>query len=302
MIKLPSQTDRLLLLILRLGTFLCFAGWTWSHFYWQGPYGVLFWQDVTFAWVERMGVTWEEFVGTGANDGVVQKWIRSIAWLYLVACILSLTVRRKSWWQMAGLVGGSGLLAVLAYAKFVSAQRQLPMLVEHGGQVLIPVLLVSALAFGVRHRVTVVLAMVAFIMTFAGHGAYALGWPCPTPASFSGMTRVILGVSPETAGTFLLAAGVLDFVVCIGIFVPAIRRPCALYAAVWGLLTALARPVAGMSMDLNYWGADQFLHEAVLRAPHFMIPLYLFLLWRKPAPSRESVDSSVAVDKATPIV
>ena len=38
-----------------------------------------------------------------------------------------------------------------------------------------------------------------------------------------------------------------------------------------------------MSLSLNYWGADQFLHEAVLRAPHFLIPLYLFLLWKKPA-------------------
>ena len=55
---------------------------------------------------------------------------------------------------------------------------------------------------------------------------------------------------------------------------PSCRTCCNL-----ALGTALARPVAGMSLSLNYWGADQFLHEAVLRAPHFLIPLYLFFLW-----------------------
>ncbi len=296
------QADRLLLLMLRLGAFLCFAGWTWSHFYWQGPYGVLFWRDSTFVLAERMGLTWEEFVGSGANDGVVQKWIRWIAWFYLGGCVLSLTVRRNSWWQIAALVGGAGLLAVLAYAKFISAQRQLPMLIEHGGQVLMPVLLVAGLVFGTRHRVTVVIAMIAFVMTFSGHGSYAIGWPFPTPANFSGMTRVILGVEPGTASLFLLVAGILDLVVCVGIFIPAIRRPCALYAAVWGGLTALARPVAGMSTDLNYWGSDQFLHEAILRAPHFMIPLYLFLLWKKPESARETTPSLAGMAKENRIV
>tara|TARA_R110002096_G_scaffold4493_17_gene20932 strand:+ start:4251 stop:5117 length:867 start_codon:yes stop_codon:yes gene_type:complete len=284
MFRNPLETDRLLLLVLRLGTFLCFAGWTWVHFYWQGPYGVLLWQEATFSLAERWGVSWEEFVGTGANDGLVQQWSGRIGWLYLFSCILSFTVRRTSRWQMAGLLGGAGLLAILAYAKFVSAQRQLPMLVEHGGQVLMPVLLVVGLVFGVRHRVTILLAVIALILTFAGHGAYALGWPWPTPANFSGMTRVILGVDAGTAKTLLVVAGILDLVVCVGILVPAMRRPCAFYAATWGLLTALARPVAGMSLDLNYWGSDQYLHEAVLRAPHYLIPLYLFLVWRKSEP------------------
>lgn len=276
-----SVPDRLLLLALRLGAFLCFLGWTWVHFYWQGPYSVLLWQDSTFALAERFGISWEEFVGTGANDGVVQRWIGHVGWLYLACCVLSLTVRKGSKWQMIALAGGSGLLATMAYAKFVSAQRQLPMLVEHGGQVLMPLLLVIALRFGVRHRATITLAMVATILTFAGHGAYALGWYWPTPANFFGMTRVILGFEQDVARVFLLVAGILDFVICLGIFLPSIRLYCVAWAAIWGFLTALARPVAGMSLDLNYWGSDQFLHEAILRAPHFLIPLYLFLLWRK---------------------
>jgi len=274
-------SDNLLLLFLRLGGFFCFAGWAWVHFYWEGPHGVLLWQDNTYQLAEWFGMSWEEFVGSGANDGFIQKWVSRIGWLYLACCILTLTARRNSQFQMAGLIGGSGLLVVMAYAKYVGAQHQLPMFVEHGGQMLIPVILVFALTLGVRHRVTVGCAMVAVIMIFAGHGAYALGYHWPTPANFLGMTSVILHVDSGTAVTILRVAGILDLLVCVGIFIPALRRTSALYAVVWGFLTALARPVAGMSMDLNYWGADQTLHEAVLRAPHFMIPLYLFFLWQK---------------------
>ncbi len=291
---IPRKNDSRLLLTLRLGTVLCFAGWTWVHFYWQGPYGILLWQDWVYSLAERWGIGWDDFVGSGANDGVVQRWIGGVAWLYLACCVLSLTVRKGARWQMAGLLGGAGLLVILSYAKYLGAQRQPPMFIEHGGQMLMPVLLVSALALGVRHRATVILAMVAFITTFAGHGAYAIGAPWPTPANFHGMTRVILGVDQEAARVLIRVAGILDFVVCVGIFIPVLRRSCALYAVVWGFLTALARPWAGMSFDLNYWGADQFVHEMVLRAPHFLIPLYLYLLWRRSVPSPVPEEASTS--------
>lgn len=287
-----TKIDNILLLCLRLGAFFCFAGWTWVHFYWEGPYGILFWQDATYAIADQFGISWDQYVGSGANDGLVQKWIHWMAWPYLICSILTLTVRKKSRFQMAALIGGSALLVILSYAKYLAALRQLPMFVEHGGQILIPVVLVMALALGIRHKVTVRAAMVALIMTFIGHGFYALGYHWPTPANFYGMTTVIFHCDYEVARIFLRAVGILDLLVCIGIFIPRLRRPCALYAAVWGFLTAFARPVAGMSVSLNYWGADQYIHEVLLRAPHFMIPLYLFILWRKVQPD-ESIEPEI---------
>lgn len=275
---------------LRLGAFLCFAGWTWVHFYWEAPYGALLWHETSFELASRWGITWEEFVGSGAGDGVVQQWIARIWWLYLACTVLSLTVRERSWLQMSGLLLGSGLLTVLSYANYVAARCQLPMFIEHGGQMLMPVLLVMALSLGVRHRITVITAIIAVIMTFAGHGSYALGlWP--TPGNFYAMTSVILGLEYQAAQTLLRIAGVLDFVACIGICIPCLRRASAVYATAWGFLTALARPVAGMSWGLNYWGADQYLHEAVLRAPHFLIPLYLLLIWRQSLPLDQQEDT-----------
>ena len=248
------------------------------HYYWEAPYGALVWDDGTYALAESLGFSWDEFVGTGADDGLVQLWISRLFWPYLICMVLTLTARQRSWLQMSGLIGGSCLLTVLSYAKYIAAQCQLPMFIEHGGQMLSPVVLVLALTVGVRHRVTVVMVCIGVAMTFAGHGSYAVGaWP--TPPTFYAMTTVVLGVPYETAKTLLLAAGILDFLVCFAVLVPMIRRWAMLYAAVWGLLTALARPMAGMSSSLIYWGADQFVHETVLRTPHFMMPLYLFLVW-----------------------
>lgn len=289
---MPS--DRFLVLLIRLGAFLCFAGWTWNHFYWEAPYGILLWHDATYALASRWGISWEEFVGTGAGDGFVQKWVARTGWLYLACTVLTLTVRKGSRLQMAALVGGSGLLTILSYAKYLAAQNQLPMFVEHGGQMLAPTLLVLALALGVRHRFTVATAIVAVVTTFAGHGSYALGF-WPTPAGFHALTAAILQVEYPAARAFLHAAGLLDFLVCVGILVPVLRRQSALYAAIWGLLTSVARPAAGMSVDLRYWGADQFLQEAVLRAPHFLVPLFLFFLWheRRPAGNPVSIPATM---------
>lgn len=278
-----TKTETILLWLLRFATGICLLGWAWVHLYWEGPYGILLWRSETFDWVAERGIDWEEFVGTGANDGLVQQWLGWIGLFYLLGGIVAFTVRARSWVQLVVLTGVTLLLVILAYAKFVASQYQPPMFIEYGGQMLSPVVLMLAVVCGVRHRATVGIAVLSVIMTFAGHGCYAIGW-WPTPGNFYGMTSLTLGVGHDTAKLILLLAGVLDFVVCAALFIPAWKRAAALYAVIWGLLTALARPVAGMSWDLNYWGADHFLHETAVRAPHFLVPMFLYLVWRSSDP------------------
>ena len=273
--------------ILRLGTFLCFAAWAWVHYYWEGPYTVLIWNETTYAWAESLGYNWDEIVGTGANDGLFQTLLSKLYWGYLICAVMAVSATKEKPIQLIVLCLGSLMMSVLMYAKYLKANSQLPMFVEHGGQMLMSALLASALYFGMKHKVTVSVAVIAFITTFAGHGCYAMGF-WPTPSQFYGMTTIILGLEYEATTVFLRIAGILDFIVCVGILIPKTRWYCAIYAAAWGLLTALARPVAGMSMELNYFGADQFLHEALIRAPHYLIPLFLVMLFKK----QKSVDQS----------
>ncbi|MEM6471483.1 MAG: hypothetical protein AAF802_18115 [Planctomycetota bacterium] len=272
------KADFYAMLCLRLGAFCCFAGWAWVHYYWEGPYGGLLWANSTYELAESFGVTWDDFVGTGADDGLIQKWLGRLYLPYCMLSVLALTASKESRLQKAGLIFGSGLLSLMAYSKYLNDQQQLPTLIEQGGQVLIPTVLVLALSVGARHRLTLIVACVAFLATFAGHGSYAVGlWP--TPPTFFAMTSVILGVDYETAKLLLLIAGILDYVVCVAIAIPLLRNAALFYAALWGFVTALARPVAGMSTSLIFWGADQYIHETVVRTPHFMLPLFLYFAW-----------------------
>jgi len=267
-----------LILSLRVGAFLCLLGWAWVHFYWEAPYAILVWNETVFSWVERGGGDWEKFVGTGSNDGLLQQVVRQLFWIFLIAAAASFAARKCSIWKLIALLMGSLFLIILFYARYLESQQQLPILIEHGGQALMPIILVLALKFGPRYPLTQHVAILAVMLTFAGHGAYALGlWP--TPANYFAMTKLILGLDFEASVVFLKIAGVMDFLICVGFLFTKLRRISAGYAFCWGLLTALARPLAGMSFDLHYWGADQFIHEAMLRAPHFMVPLYLLVLW-----------------------
>jgi len=287
-------SDRTILLLLQVGAFLCLTGWTWVHFYWSSPIGTLLWGNSSWTLAQKLGMDWQSFVGTGANDGFVHKVLFVIKWLLLTATAATLVATKKHWPQKALILMGSLLLTIVSYALYVKSQHQLPMFVEHGGQMLMPALFISALHFGVRHKLTLTIALAACITTFIGHGCYALGlWP--TPGKFYGMTTIILGTSEAATTTFLRVAGVLDFAICIGLFYDKFRVPSALYAAAWGLATALARPISGMSTELTFWGADQWIHEAVLRSPHFIIPIYLYMLWHKPKESKPQAKATPAV-------
>lgn len=268
--------------ILRGGALGCLAGWSWQHLRWGVPYGAVLWNPDYMEWLPAaLGRSWEDYVAEIVTDHRLLMASSSLGFLYLIIAVMALTAKKGHPLQLGFLWFGSGLLAVVAFAKFVNSGHSLPTLVEQGGQVLAPAVLVLALCRGLRDRWTLVVAIVAFCATFGGHGIYAAGLE-PTPGQFYGMVHQIFGLEEGAADVFLKVVGVLDFVVCLGVLLPLalIRRASLVYAAMWGFLTALARPVAGMSLDVAWWGADQYLHEAFLRAPHVTLPLFLLFALR----------------------
>lgn len=283
--------------ILRIGACACFAGWAWQHLRWSVPYDAILWHPDYFNWLaSSLDVSWETYVARVVTDQRILLGVRTIGLVYLALAAMALTARRASWIQLTCLIGGSVLLAAVALSKYVEAGYAKASLVEQGGQVLAPVVLFFALRRGVRDRVTIVLALVAFWTTFAGHGVYAIGL-APTPGHFYGLVNAILGTGEETTDVLLKTAGLLDFIVCVGVLVPIFRSGCLAYAAFWGLVTALARPVAGMSTLAAWWGADQFLHEALLRAPHACIPLFLLLVFKRQSSAAKFGDSKAPTQK-----
>ena len=106
------------------------------------------------------------------------------------------------------------------------------MWIEFGRQGPFPTIVVLALQLGSWHRLTTIVTVVAVIMTFAGHGAFAIGcWT--TPVVLYGMSTKILAVDHKTSERIVFAAVALDCAVCFALLFTLSRRPAALYAASW---------------------------------------------------------------------
>ncbi len=123
---------------------------------------------------------------------------------------------------------------------------------------------------------------VAIALTFTCHGLYAIGY-YPRPMTFMTMTQNILGVNSAGVNSFLNLAGVLDFVVALGIFVlkGKAKKAALWYAVIWGALTSFARIIGNYYLDFPLESLHQWVFEAVLRFPHFLIPLVLIVAFNK---------------------
>lgn len=111
---------------------------------------------------------------------------------------------------------------------------------------------------------------IAFVMDFIGHGTYGF----LQKAAFAKYLGVI-GVAPEVGVHYLPLIGAHDYILAIGVlFAP--TRAFLLWGALWGLWTALLRPLTGES----WW-------EVLDRAGNFGMPFALFLLAGAPRSGRE---------------
>jgi hypothetical protein len=98
-------------------------------------------------------------------------------------------------------------------------------------------------------------------MEFIGHGMLGFGHP-PAWASYFG----VVGIGHGTAFALMSPVGIFDIITGLIVLLAPIRG-VVLYMALWGLWTALLRPLAGESL----W-------EAVERAGNYGAPFGLFLI------------------------
>ncbi|MEK7348254.1 MAG: hypothetical protein AABZ94_05230 [Candidatus Eisenbacteria bacterium] len=111
---------------------------------------------------------------------------------------------------------------------------------------------------------------IAFVMDFLGHGAYGF----LQKASFAKYLGVV-GIPPDVGIHLLPVIGVHDYILAFGVlFAP--TRAFLLWGAIWGLWTALLRPLTGES----WW-------EVLDRGGNYGMPFALFLLAGRPRSGRE---------------
>jgi hypothetical protein len=109
---------------------------------------------------------------------------------------------------------------------------------------------------------------IAMFGEFLGHGFFASQ---ATP-HFQELLIGVTGISQPSAVRLLFAIALIDFAVAVLALVKPVRA-ALLYGAIWGFLTALARPVSGVR---GIW-------DFVERWPNCGIPLALLLVRGWPA-------------------
>jgi hypothetical protein len=266
-------------LALGLSSALTLLGWGLIHLLWEVPYRSFLWNETLLrapveAW---LGIPWESWVTDSGIEAWVQGAIRALGLGLLGASLAAVLAFRNGVRPWAILAAGTPSLCAVALAYTLDKGMRAGELIEYSAQVLSPLCLFLYCRGSLKEHglLRALKAMVA--LTFLGHGLYAFGY-YPVPGHFVDMVISILGVTDTQALALLKLAGILDFVVCLAIFLPRAAIPALAYAAFWGLATALARPLSAFSDGSEAEGLIYGLAEALCRLPHALVPIAALLL------------------------
>lgn len=277
--------DWVALLILQFGVSILLLSRGWLTWRWDSPIRELIWEEKWWTPVlAKFDVTWGHFART-SDTWITPTLERTGIFLMVSALIPLLAMVPRLRWMRWLLIPAILILVLDAFSRWVGKDMQAGVAMEYALRVISPLALLIYLGrgvplLGIRRGIVVCLLLLASALTFTGHGLYAMGY-YDVPLEFRMMTTEILPISEEASLTFLKAAGWLDFVVVALVFIPPTRLVALIYMMLWGGATSVARIWAYYEPTLPWNGLDPWLAEALVRTPHWVVPLWLILMMRK---------------------
>lgn len=277
--KIKYSNQHIVSKVLRLATFVLFAGRAWQHLFWDAPFRALLWdKDIMEGLVLFFsGGTWQEYVTSASTDHFIQTTIVGFGVFYAFMALLTLFIKKHSKLFLVFYILSSLALAFLAFLYCKEKFYHIGQFLEYSIQVFLPLFFYYHLTEKITPEKLVLFLKITIALTFSAHGLYAIGF-YPQPGVFVDMLINILHLSEATAKAFLVVAGVLDFVLAVAIFIPRIAKYALIYAALWGGLTALARVWANFYWVFALDSLHQHLHETLYRLPHMLVPLAVLFL------------------------
>lgn len=127
----------------------------------------------------------------------------------------------------------------------------------------------------------IIMAVLSSSITFAVHGweAFSLN-PSFQDLIYNFAALLSWDVSVSTNSAILKAVGCMDILLALSLLF--IRRPkVILWMAIWGLVTAISRP---LTMGIEAWP------ETAIRIANFIMPFFLYLIYRKQAEEQLASD------------
>lgn len=272
--------NQTLLWILRLSAFFVFFGRGWEHLFWDAPFRAVLWDQALMEGIvtSLTSMTWKEYATSARVNFIIDSSIKIVGIVYLVCAIISLTIQSYNKKLNIILWIGVFLLIILSFLFYKSKFYKFGQFIEYSCQMFSPVFLLLFLVYKIQANKLNMLLKIAVSLTFIGHGLYALG-VYVTPGIWIDMAMSSLNFaglypSEKQVENIIYLAGVLDIVLAVGIFLPnKWSIPFIIWAAIWGLLTALSRVIGFINLDMSWHTFFQWLPQTIMRLPHFLIPL-----------------------------
>lgn len=276
-------SDRILFRLLQLSAASVFIGRAWQHLYWDAPFRALLWDESLMKpLIAALGWSWKQYASNSEVDAFIQSMIKGVGVLYLIAAIAAYSLKRYPRISRFLLLAGGANLIFLAFLSCKSHFYYAAQFFEHSLQFSAPFLLLAYWRQRTFDSKWILAVKIAIALTFISHGLFAVGY-YPRPAYFVEMTMRLLPLDQQQAIQFLKIAGILDFIVALGLFLPGrIAIPFLIYIVFWGFSTTIARIFANFYSELWQYSLSRWAHETLFRFPHFLIPLLLLIwIWRE---------------------
>ncbi|MFD0962636.1 hypothetical protein [Pseudofulvibacter geojedonensis] len=268
-----------IILLLRISCFCVLIGRAYQFIFWDAPFRTLLWdQKLIEPLINLLGYSWKEYANSLRIDSLIKLSIKLNGIFFFISAFLVLFSNNKSKNWMKTIIWLSGIsLIILALLQTKEKFYHLAMFFEHSIQFSLPFLLIYFTKTNNYLSFTWYLKTI-IALTFTCHGLYAIGCIYPLPANFVTMSLNTLPLTETQVKYFLFIAGILDFIIAIGIFIPKLYKPILMYAIFWGSITAIARIASGLTYDVSINIFHQYLYQTIYRVPHGIAPIILLYL------------------------
>jgi len=275
-----TYLKQILLWILRLSAFFVFFGRGWEHLMWDAPFRAVLWDQKLMEGLitSVTGMTWKEYATSPTVNFIIDSSIKLVGLVYLICAIVSLTIKARHKKLGTLLWVGAFFLIILSFLFYKNKFYKFGQFIEYSCQMFSPIFLILFFIYNIQIRKLHFLLKIAIALTFIGHGLYALGiYVTPgiwTDMAMSSLNFIGLYPSEVRVENIIYIAGILDIILAVGIFFPnKWSIPFIVWAAIWGLLTALSRVIGFMNFDPSWHTLFQWLPQTIMRLPHALIPL-----------------------------
>ncbi|WBM75065.1 hypothetical protein [Saprospira grandis] len=259
---IPKPAPNFFNYLLSIGILALLLGRSWQAAFADLPWRAFFWNQAI----------WQPFLEE--EDYLLffqEDYINFFSWgmaIFWTVCALLLPFFKQR--LLAYAASMSLLFLALLFA--LSKNLQAPQFWEYSLQVCWPLLFVLT----ARQK----WLLWATGICFTAHACYALGL-YPPPVDWLNYCMNFLHLSAAEAKDFLFFMGLLDILAVALLFWPKSRNLGLIYCFSWGLITALARPLANSYAFLDLGDFALYFSEFLVRFPHFLGPLYLLLFARR---------------------